>query len=68
MRILGKGSRPRGAEIRCYLKGLFEPQHHHRIYMNKIKQFKENSMPLGLKREESFRKWVLTPFRAYTGV
>ena len=37
--FLRKGSRPRGAGIRCYLKGLFEPQHHHRIYMNKIKQF-----------------------------
>ena len=47
--FLGKGSKPREAGIRCYLKGLFEPQHHHKIYMNKIKQSKENLMPLGLK-------------------
>ena len=44
--FLGKGSRPRGAGIRCYLKGLFEPRHHLRVYMNKIKE----SMPLGLTR------------------
>jgi hypothetical protein len=39
MRILGKGSRPRGAGIRCYLKDLLESRHHLRIYMNKTRQF-----------------------------
>ena len=49
-KLLGKGSRPRGVEIRCYLKGLFESRHHLKIYMNKIKQSKENSIPFGLTR------------------
>ena len=48
--FLGKGSRPRGVETRCYLKGLFEPRHHLRVFMNKIMQSKENSMPLRLTR------------------
>ena len=48
MRILGKGSRHRMVGIRCYLKDLFESRHHLKIYMNKIKQSKENSMSLRL--------------------
>jgi hypothetical protein len=46
------------------LKDLLESRHHHRIYMNKTKQFKENSRPPGLTQRVGAIERLIRTFDA----
>jgi hypothetical protein len=46
------------------LKDLLESRHHLRIYMNKTKQSKENSMPLGLTQRVGVIERLIQTFDA----